>query len=167
MYPGRSFYSNLILCCSMLVLVWVEMGQERDEFTVFTASEVDIFFCCWSISLFSVFLTLLCNVFLTFFFFFHVSSPASSFLLNIICIMDLSFFYLSGGHLPPHQPSRDSLCLSYLFYLLLSTWPNHCFARIPSFAISCYGNRQSVGSGDTMPSQNWQEETLSSICGGW
>lgn len=141
------------------------MGQEIDEFTTFIGSEGTFFFCCLNISLFSIFLMLLYSVFLTFFFLLSCFStfflPLSLHLHDRLQLPPPFFSYL-----PPHQPSRDSVCLSYLFYLLLSTWSNHCFARLPSFAISCYGNRQSVGPGDTMPSQNWQEETVSSICGG-
>lgn len=142
------------------------MGQEIDDFTTFIGSEGTFFFCCLNISLFSIFLMLLYSVFLTFFFLLSCFStffflPLSLHLHDRLQLPPPFFSYL-----PPHQPSRDSVYLSYLFYLLLSTWSNHCFARLPSFAISCYGNRQSVGLGDTMPSQNWQEETVSSICGG-
>ena len=137
------------------------MYLEKDVFTIFTIPEADIF----SVVEMSLFLV-----------------SASSFLSNFSSIQGrLCYFavvdsvfsspplpsqrlHLSYGHLPLPHPCWNSG--SALFYLLLSTWPNHCSARPPLTAECRYGNRQSVGRGDTVLSQNQQEETLRSICGG-
>lgn len=123
----------------------------------------------------------------------HFSSPASSFLCltssaseTRLCFYFLFFFAKSGSrlkHLPhppqplqqlPHflgSPTSPSALLG-LCGDQLSILPPPLHLAPPllhqaSVTVECcYGNRQSVGPGDTILCRNWQEETLSSICRG-
>ena len=148
------------------------------EVDIFSVVEMSLFF------LVSIFLTLPCNFFLTFLFspstFPHQLLPSS--LTSAASEADSAdlhsgfCFFLPTSALTEASPFPMATCLfiilagtqggSALFHLLLSTWPNHCSARPPLTAECRYGNRQPVGRGDTMLSQNQQEETLCSICGG-
>lgn len=125
----------------------------------------------------SIFLMLVYSVFLTILFspstFPHQLFPPSlearlcSF---AIMVLGCSFFLIlpcltSYGHLPPCHPGWDAAQFSCLFYLLLSTWPHHCSARPPSCVQCRYGNRQSVGLGDTTLSQNWQKRHRAASAG--
>ena len=158
------------------------MYLEKDVFTILTMPEVDIF----SVVEMSLFLVSIFLHFPVIFFFslfivsFHFPHQLLPSLTSAASEADCYFavgdsvssfpplpsqrLHLSYGHLLLPHPCWNSG--SALFYLLLSTWPNHCAARPPLTAECRYGNRQSVGRGDTVLSQNQQEETLCSICGG-
>lgn len=91
------------------------MGQEIDEFTMFIGSKVDIFSCCLTISLFSIFLMLLCNVFLAFSIL--LSSLSTFFLplsLHLHHRLQLPPLFL---RLPASTPTFSGRCVSQLSVL--------------------------------------------------